>query len=151
CHRLHARFELHLVDRLSRDEREDPVRAGLDLDRGRELVALDLGDDAGEPVALARLRDRLLGPLRSEEPRHLGGGDFALSALRARRAELALALPAPERLDPHAEGRRRLTDPVGIRHGAHHTQDSLAMANRNPGGVSYTAKRTWRMSPSATL
>jgi len=98
---------------------EDPVRTGEDLDRGRELVALDLGDGAREPVPHAGGGD--LGALaaRGEEPGNLRGGDPALAARRPGRLELALALPAAKRLHPHAEHRSRLTDPVRLLpHGA---------------------------------
>ena len=51
-----------------------------------------------------------------EEPGDLLGRNLSLAAGRAGRPELAVALPTAERLDPHAEELRRLTDPVAIGH-----------------------------------
>jgi hypothetical protein len=110
-------LEAHLVDGLPGDERQDPMRAREDLDRRRELVALDLGHRSGEPVPNAGGDDlRALATL-GEQAGHLGGSDGALATRRTGRAELPLVFPAPQRLHADAEHRGRLTDPVRrVRH-----------------------------------
>ena len=47
----HPRFQAQLVDGLAAQQRDEPVRAGLDLDLGHDGVPHDAGDQAGEPVA----------------------------------------------------------------------------------------------------
>ena len=80
--RLVADLQAQLVDGLGRHEADEPVRAGEDLDDGRDPVRLDPGDDAGEPVAGRLGDDRPIGrglPPLAEQPRDLADLDEPLA------------------------------------------------------------------------
>src|SRR5450759_2070560 len=67
---LRAHLELQVIDRLGRHETDEAVRAGENLDDGHHPIALDPGDDPGEPVT-GRLGDdrsvwRRATPLRQQ-------------------------------------------------------------------------------------
>src|SRR5437660_1895401 len=85
CDRGHAWLEIQVVDGLTGQERDKAVRAGLDLDLGRDAVLDDARDDAGKAIARG-LFDGRLAPVAA-----LGLGDrregFAIvNALAARAA-----------------------------------------------------------------
>src|SRR5262245_46529474 len=90
------------------------MRPGLDLDRRAELIALDLGDHTREPVAGAACGNLLRLLLLRQEASDLGGGDDPLSARRALDGELAVVLPATERLHADAEQPCGFADPVAL-------------------------------------
>ena len=113
-HGLHAWLEAELIGGFARDEGEDAVRARLDLDGGGEAVALDLGDDAGEPVAGAGGSDGFVTSAFGEQARDLRGRDGALAAGRAVDTELAVAFPAAEGFDADAEGLGRFADAIAV-------------------------------------
>src|SRR5216684_8967354 len=50
-HGWHPGFEVELVDGFAREQRHQPMRAGLDLDLGRDPVLDDPGDDARKAIA----------------------------------------------------------------------------------------------------
>ncbi|CAD5969268.1 protein of unknown function [Streptomyces sp. KY75] len=58
--RLHADLQTQLLDRLPGQEGDEPVRACLDLDLGRDIAELHGGDDAREGVARRGVRGLLL-------------------------------------------------------------------------------------------
>ena len=69
--------------------------------------------DAGKGVASARVRGRgFLGPALGQDAGDLGLGNQSLTARRAFDGQGSLGLPPTERLDPHTEEPRRLTDPI---------------------------------------
>ena len=60
--------------------------------------------------------DRFLVPAFGEQARDLRGGHGALAALGALDAQLAVAFPAAQRLDTHAERLRGFADAIGVGH-----------------------------------
>src|SRR5438067_1650953 len=64
----HAGFEVELVDRLTRQQRDEAMRAGLDLDLRRDPVLDHARDDAREPIARGLL-DGLSAHLERRPPR----------------------------------------------------------------------------------
>ncbi len=100
--------EAELLDGVARDRGGDPVRAGLDLDQRDHPVDLDRGDDAGEAVAG---RERVAGPValrRGRAGARPRRRDAAAVARVARRLELAVAVPAAQRVDADADGAGRV-------------------------------------------
>src|ERR671931_2214403 len=65
--RRRARLEPELLDRLARDDRDDPKRARLELDLREQPFDLHLADGAAEAIAR-----RQLAMLSAPEPRDLG-------------------------------------------------------------------------------
>ncbi len=117
-HDFGSGLQPELVHGLAREQRQDPMRSGHDLDRCRDAVLLDVHDDAGEPVAQrARRPGRLIRATLGQQPGELVRGDDPLPALGPLGAELALRLPPPERLDTDAQRLRGLSDPEPVLHG----------------------------------
>ena len=118
---------------------------GLDLDDGRDAIALDPGHDAREVVAGGLGDDRPRGRRASpflEEPRDLLDLDEPLAALGALHREAAFGLPAPERLDGDAEHLGRLADPdpgwrfsAQFRHTAEYCRSRHAMSRSFGAGI----------------
>src|SRR5947209_3616511 len=91
-HRGHSGLEVEVIGGVTGDQRDETVRAGLDLDLGRDLVFDDAGDDAGEAVA-GRLPDRGFATVlasRLRYGRERLAVDHALPALGAHRDEAAV-------------------------------------------------------------
>ena len=114
--RLDSLGEPQFLDRVSGDRGGYPVRARLDLNQRHHAVDLDRGDDAAEAVP-RRGRGSGLMPLR--------GGAQAFD-LRHRDPtpvrpvtgglELAVAVPAPQRVNAHSNLLRSLTEAQILRH-----------------------------------
>src|SRR5919198_4224907 len=104
--RQHPRAQAQLVGGLPGHQRHHPVRAGLQLDLGDDLVLDHPGDDPLEAVA-GRLRHHLLALWRVAQAGHeLGQGgavDHPLAALGAPGAQPATVRPAPDGVDAHPE------------------------------------------------
>ena len=117
-----------MIGGFARDEGEDAVRARLDLDGGGEAVALDLGDDAGEPIAGAGGGDGFIAAALGEEACDLRGRDGALASGSAVHTELAVAFPTAERLDADPEGLGGFADAVAV--GSAHRQEAARRGER---------------------
>src|SRR5690349_12805245 len=114
------------------------MRPGFDLHERHHAADLDRLDDAGETVARRAAGSRAVPLRRPLEPGDLRRRDPAPAPLVAAGAQLAGAVPAPERLDAHADRARRAAQ----RHllSPRHCLDSVSVAaqRRRPGplGVS---------------
>src|SRR5438132_8428991 len=110
----HAGFEVELVDRLTRQQRDEAMRAGLDLDLRRDPVLDHARDDAREPIARGLL-DGLSALGRSPWPgnrRQRLAFDEALSPWRAHRDEPTVVDHAAHRNDAAPEPLGRLPEPI---------------------------------------
>ena len=93
-----------------------------------------------------------LGPALGQDAGDLCLGNQALTAGRSFDRQGSLGLPPTESLDPDTKEPRRLTDPIAS-HKASNIEENLAIGisgveDEHP--RAYTAKRMFRMSPSAT-
>ena len=111
------------------------MRAGEDLDRGRELVALDLGDRAREPVPDAGGGD--LGALaaRGEEPGNLRGRRPGAGRPRVR---VVRSLPS------RSQRRSVSTRTPSIEAASPIRYDSSAMGRESSGLCEFVARDSWR-------
>src|SRR5919204_2721096 len=104
--RQHPRAQAQLVGGLPGHQRHHPVRAGLQLDLGDDLVLDHPGDDPLEAVA-GRLGQHVLALRGMAQAGHeLGQGgavDHPLPALGPPGAQPAPVRPAPDRVDAHPE------------------------------------------------
>src|ERR1700737_4916315 len=113
----HARLELQLIHRFAREQRDESMWPGLDLDLRRDAVFDDAGDDAGKAVP-RRLCDRRLGfgrPLGLGEAREGGAVDQPLSAGAANRGEAPVVDHASHCVWADPEHLGSLTEPI-VRH-----------------------------------
>src|SRR5437016_8343513 len=121
CDRGHAWLEIQIVDGLTGQERDKAMRAGLDLDLGRDAVLYDARDDAGKAVARGLLDGRLapVAALGLGDRREGFAIDEALPARAAHRDEPAVLDPAAHPVDADAKHLRRRSKPI-TRHYARH-------------------------------
>src|SRR5437870_8033607 len=129
----HAGFEVELVDRLTRQQRDEAMRAGLDLDLRRDAVLDHARDDAREPIA-GGLLDGLIALGHSPWPRNRRqrlACDETLSPWRAHRDEPAVVDHAAHGIDADPEHLGRLPEPIA-RHCAKNASSRELMLEKTP-------------------
>src|SRR5437879_9674851 len=127
----HAGFAVELVDRLTRQQRDEAMWAGLDLDLRREPVLDHARDDAREPIA-GGLLDGLIALVRSPWPRNRRqrlAFDETLSPWRAHRDEPPVVDHAAHGIDADTEHLGRLPETIA-RHCAKNASSCVLMCKK---------------------